>query len=47
VFRDISHLIFSISFPNTGGMIVSNHTLTAHFHIPPDRDLGKRLGDII
>ena len=33
--RDIGHLAFlAISFPNTGGMTVSSHALTADFHIP-------------
>jgi len=34
-----------ISFPNTGGIAVSSRALTANFHVPEDRDLGKWLGD--
>ena len=26
-------------------MVVSNHALTAIFHVPENRDLGKKLGD--
>ncbi len=37
----------SISFPNAGGIIVSNHTLAAILLIPKISDLGKRLGDYI
>jgi hypothetical protein len=35
----------SISFPNAGGMTVSNHTLTAVLLIPKTLDLGRWLGD--
>jgi hypothetical protein len=45
--RSIGFSYDSFSFPNTGGMIVSNHTLTAIFLIPKDRNLGKKLGDTI
>ena len=44
--RSIGLSYYSISFPNTGGMIVSNHALTAIFHTPKNRNLGKRLGDL-
>ena len=36
-----------ISFPNTGGMAVSNHALTAIFPVPRKRNLGRRLGDLL
>ncbi len=35
--------LLAISFPNTGGMAVSSHALTADFHI--HADLGNGLGD--
>ena len=40
---------FLISFPNTGGMAVSGHALTAVFHLPltppsPQRGEGKGEG---
>jgi len=40
-------ILSSISFPNTGGMAVSSHALTAIFHVRSGRDLGGGLGDQI
>jgi hypothetical protein len=34
VFEISALLASSISFPNTGGMTVSSHALTASFHFP-------------
>jgi len=34
VFEISARSDYSISFPNTGGMTVSSHALTAIFHIP-------------
>jgi hypothetical protein len=42
---DIGLMTIFISFPNTGGMAVSSHALTAAFHNPKNQDLGKGLGD--